>query len=108
MSAKAALAELVVGRPRLLVLADDALDADLLAERYREPRGLRRPPPIPEELQITPTEPDYPELPRMLAGTKPVSMFGDVVPEDFFQPHVDRGAVLRLDLAFAEVCRSAC
>jgi hypothetical protein len=75
----------------------------LLAERYRQSRGLRRAAPIPEELRSTATEADFPELLRMLAGSKPVSMFGDFAPEELFQPHVDRGAILRLDLAFNEV-----
>jgi hypothetical protein len=42
------------------------------------------------------------ELDQMLAGTKPLSMFGDWAPEEAFQPHVDRGAFLRLDVAVAE------
>ena len=67
-------------------------------------RGWRRilaePDEAPDPAELAASERE--ELDQMLAGTKPLSMFGGWAPEAAFQSHVDRGAFLRLDIAIAE------
>ena len=68
---------------------------------HRRRRGMK-PPAVDPSCEMSPAEiaaAERVELDRMLAGTKPVSMFSDWAPETAFQPYVDRGAILRLDIA---------
>jgi hypothetical protein len=65
-------------------------------------RKGRKPPVADPDKLLDPSElaeAERKELDLMLAGAKPVAMFSDWAPESAFQPHVDRGAILRLDVA---------
>jgi hypothetical protein len=74
------------------------LEQDARRRGWRLPVAKPTNPLDPAELEKAETK----ELDVMLAGSKPVAMFGGSSPEAAFQPHVDRGAILRLDVAIGE------